>query len=235
MKNFSTSIQRRKRGKRTAYFARLTYYDKTGKRKGVSKSAATHWEAKRELQNLIDQHVAGGSDVLEARHMTFAALAEHCKETRYCEAFYDEQGRKLYGVREPKKFASIINRLVSSLGHLKLNDITVSHLQQYRRKRLSTKTNRGAFRFAMRASAHFFSGPRAKTKSQQNIKTSRTIFLLPGFGHKPPRSLVNQYSLIPFASSSKTKAFGDPSAAMRDRIGRPTLFMATNLFQSRAQ
>lgn len=48
--------------------------------------------------------------------MTFAALAEHCKETRYCEAFYDQQGRKLYGVREPKKFASMINRLVSFLG-----------------------------------------------------------------------------------------------------------------------
>ena len=77
--------------------------------------------------------------------MTFAALAEHCKETRYCEAFYDEQGRKLYGVREPKKFVSMINRLVSSLGHLKLTDLTVSHLQQYRRKRLSTKTNRGTY------------------------------------------------------------------------------------------
>ncbi|HSE19543.1 MAG TPA: tyrosine-type recombinase/integrase [Pyrinomonadaceae bacterium] len=77
--------------------------------------------------------------------MTFAALAEHCKETRYCEAFYDEQGRKLYGVREPKKLASRINRLVISLGRLKLSDITVSHLQQYRRKRLSTKTNRGTY------------------------------------------------------------------------------------------
>jgi integrase len=145
MKNFSTSIQRKKRGKRTEYIARITYYDKTGKRKGVSKSAATHWDAKRELQDLIDQHVAGGSEVLEARNMTFAALAQHCKETRYCEAFYDEQGRKLYGVREPKKFASMINRLVSFLGHLKLSDITVSHLQQYRRKRLGTKTNRGTY------------------------------------------------------------------------------------------
>jgi integrase len=145
MKNFSTSIQRRKRGKRTEYLARLTYYDKTGNRKGVSKSAATHLDAKRELQDLIDQHVAGGAEVLEARNMTFAALAQHCKETRYCEAFYDQQGRKLYGVREPKKFASMINRLVSSLGHLKLTDITVSHLQQYRRKRLSTRTNRGTY------------------------------------------------------------------------------------------
>jgi hypothetical protein len=71
--------------------------------------------------------------------MTFAALAQHCKETRYGEAFYDEQGRRLYGVREPKKFASMINRLVSSLGHLKLSDITVNHFQQYRRKRLSIK------------------------------------------------------------------------------------------------
>ena len=115
-------------------FARLTYYDKTGKRKGVSKSAATHSDAKRELQDLIGQHVAGGSDVLEARNMTFAALAKHCKETRYCEAFYDEQGRKLYGVREPKKFASMINRVVSSLGQLKLSDMTVSHLQPSRHR-----------------------------------------------------------------------------------------------------
>ena len=67
------------------------------------------------------------------------------KKLAICEAFYDEQGRKLYGVREPKKFASMINRLVSFLGHLKLSDITVSHLQQYRRKRLGTKTNRGNY------------------------------------------------------------------------------------------
>jgi hypothetical protein len=102
MKNFSSSIQRRKRGTRTEYIARLTYYDKTGKRKGVSKSTSTHCDAKRELQDLINQHVAGGSEVLGARNMTFSALAEHCKETRYCEAFYDQRGRKLYGVREPK-------------------------------------------------------------------------------------------------------------------------------------
>ena len=37
MKNFSSSIQRRKRGTRTEYIARLTYYDKTGKRKGVAR------------------------------------------------------------------------------------------------------------------------------------------------------------------------------------------------------
>ena len=69
MKNFSTSIQRR-RGKRTEYIPTLTYYDKTGKRKGVSKNPATHWDAKRELQDLIDQHVSRGAEVLEARNCT---------------------------------------------------------------------------------------------------------------------------------------------------------------------
>ena len=47
MKNFSTSIQRRKRGKRTEYIARLTYCDVTGNRKGVSKSSPTSVDAKR--------------------------------------------------------------------------------------------------------------------------------------------------------------------------------------------
>jgi len=37
MKNFSSSIQRRKHGMRTEYIARLTYSDKTEKRKGVPK------------------------------------------------------------------------------------------------------------------------------------------------------------------------------------------------------
>ncbi len=81
MRNFSTSIQRRKRGKRTVSFARLTYYDHTGKRKGVSKSAAAHWEAKRKLQDVIDQHNAGGgSEVLDARKPDLRGLDEHSKK-----------------------------------------------------------------------------------------------------------------------------------------------------------
>ena len=106
----STSIQRRKRGKPTEYIARLTYYDKTGKRQVISKSAPTSGDAKRELQELINRHVEGGAEVLDSRQLTFADLAEHRKRTRYCEVFYDEQGRKLYRVRAPKKFASIIKR-----------------------------------------------------------------------------------------------------------------------------
>ena len=31
--------------------------------------------------------------------MTFPELAKHCKETRYCEAQFDNEGRKIIGVR----------------------------------------------------------------------------------------------------------------------------------------
>jgi hypothetical protein len=70
----------------------------------------------------------------------FSALADHCKKTRYCEAVYDDRGRKLFGVRNPKKFESIIKKLVSGFGHLKLTQLTVTALQSYRKTRLTTKT-----------------------------------------------------------------------------------------------
>jgi hypothetical protein len=53
--------------------------------------------------------------LLEARSMTFAELAEGCRKNRYCEAIYDKNGCKLVGVRDPRKVASIINRLVTGI------------------------------------------------------------------------------------------------------------------------
>lgn len=57
----------------------------------------------------------------------------------------DERGRKLFGVRNPQKFGSTIKTLVSSFGNLKLNKITVAHLTEYRKTRLSTKTRKGTY------------------------------------------------------------------------------------------
>jgi hypothetical protein len=100
-------------------------------------------DAKQELQDLITKHVHGGAELLEARGMTFAELAEDCRKNRYCQAIYDKNGCKLAGVRDPRKFTSIINRLVAHLGHLKLSEISVRDLQTYRTIRLKTKTRRG--------------------------------------------------------------------------------------------
>jgi integrase len=95
------------------------------------------------LEELKDKYVTGGEALLDARNLTFSALADHCKKTRYREAVYDDKGRKLFGVRNPKKFESIINKLVNEFGHLKLSQITVTDLQNYRKTRLTTKTKRG--------------------------------------------------------------------------------------------
>ena len=53
---FLDSIQRGKRGTRMEYIGRLSYYNKTGKHTGVSKSSALIGYKERKLQNLIDQH-----------------------------------------------------------------------------------------------------------------------------------------------------------------------------------
>lgn len=144
--NYSATITKRKRRKRTEYIARLQYYDKdTGARRENTRSASNSAEAKRKLKKLEAEYLSGGSDLLDAHRMTFAALASHSKTTRYCAAVYDDRGRKLFGVRNPKKAASTINRLVSIFGTLKLHEITVAHLTSYRKTRLTTLTSKGTF------------------------------------------------------------------------------------------
>jgi hypothetical protein len=77
--------------------------------------------------------------------MTFAALAELSLAKRYCAAVYDDRGRKMSGVRNPKKVASMIKRLVNIFGPMKLHEITVAHLIDYRKTRLTTPTSKGTF------------------------------------------------------------------------------------------
>jgi len=141
--NYSATITKRKRRK-GEYVARLQYYDKdTGARREKTLSASTPAEAKRALKTLEAKFESGGSSLLDAGNMTFAELAAYSKKERYCDAIYDDRGRKLLGVRNPKKAASTINRLVSILGPLKLEEITVAHLTRYRKTRLSTLTRKG--------------------------------------------------------------------------------------------
>ena len=52
--------------------------------------------------------------------MTFAELAKHCKETRYCEAQYDSEGRKIIGVRGKDTIDSHIKALEEYFGPDKL-------------------------------------------------------------------------------------------------------------------
>jgi hypothetical protein len=90
--NYSTAISKRRRGKRLYYVARLIYADaRTGLRKEKSKTVPSSSEAKRAERDLVDEFMAGGQTAVESHEMNFANLVKHCKDTRYCEAQFDNE------------------------------------------------------------------------------------------------------------------------------------------------
>src|SRR5216683_1229273 len=98
--DYTTAISKRRRHQKVEYLARLMYRDEeTGARKEKSKSAPSISEAKRCLKDLEEEFEHGGQAAVENDQMTFAELVSHCKETRYCEAQFDVEGRKMMGVR----------------------------------------------------------------------------------------------------------------------------------------
>lgn len=85
--NYTTSIFKRRRHNKVEYIARLRYNDEeNGARKEKSRSSPTVSEAKRLLRDIEDEFESGGQTAMESDHITFAELAKHRKDTRYCEA-----------------------------------------------------------------------------------------------------------------------------------------------------
>ena len=135
--DYTTAISKRRRHQKVEYLARLMYHDEeTGARKEKSRSAPSISEAKRCLKDLEDEFESGGQQAVETDQMTFAELAKHCKETRYCEAQYDSEGRKIIGVRGKDTIDSHIKALEEYFGSDKLRDIRVANLRAYRKHRL---------------------------------------------------------------------------------------------------
>jgi len=135
--DYTTAISKRRRHQKVEYLARLMYHDEeTGARKEKSRSAPSISEAKRSLKDLEDEFESGGQQAVETDQMTFAELAKHCKETRYCEAQYDSEGRKIIGVRGKDTIDSHIKALEEYFGSDKLRDIRVANLRAYRKHRL---------------------------------------------------------------------------------------------------
>lgn len=141
---YSTAISKRRRGKRTEYIARLTYKDEiTGLRKEKSKSASSYAEVKRVLRKLEDDFLSGGQTAIESDAVTFAELAKHCQTTKYCEAEYDKEGRKLFGVRDTSVYKAHFKHFTAFFGTMKLRNIKVAQLRAYRNHRLRSKTKTG--------------------------------------------------------------------------------------------
>ena len=142
--DYTTTISKRRRHNKVEYLARLRYYDaESGARKEKSRSAPTISEAKRLLRDMEDEFESGGQTAMESDQMTFAELAKHCKETRYCEAQFDSEGRKIIGVRGKDTIDSHIKALEEYFGSDKLREIRVASLRAYRKHRLFCKNRSG--------------------------------------------------------------------------------------------
>jgi Phage integrase SAM-like domain len=92
---------------------------------------------------LEDEFLAGGQTTVESDEMTFAELAKHCQETKYCKAQYDDEGRKLLCVRDTSVYDAHFGHFKAFFGRMKLRDIKVVHLRGYRKHRLESKTKSG--------------------------------------------------------------------------------------------
>lgn len=130
-RKYSATVQ--KRGGK--WVARLQYYSPEGKRMSVIKTADYKGEADEELQKLIKKHKAG---VVHSRHKTFSELAEELKKSKYGPAEYSPQGKKISGVRDPRKVASTIARLTEAFGEKRLTSISIRDLEEYKTDRLKT-------------------------------------------------------------------------------------------------
>ena len=135
MKYFTT-VRKRRRGARVEWTARLFYKDQiTGKRKELSKSAPSRWEAMLKEGELRDEFKAGGEAMVKSRDMTFAQLATHFQDTEDCKALYDVKGRKLREVIDSDAYDEQFMRFNEFFGEMKVRDIKFGHLRVYRIER----------------------------------------------------------------------------------------------------
>jgi integrase len=142
--NYIATIRKRRRGKSLEWTARLLYTDQaTGRQKEKSRNASSKQDARTKLKQLEDEFTSGGPTAVESDRMTFSDLVAHCKENRYCDAVYDDEGRKLIGVRGKATVLGHMNALERFFGRTPLRDINVATLRAYRKGRLLTVTKRG--------------------------------------------------------------------------------------------
>lgn len=133
---FFTTVRKRLRGTRIEWSARLVYEDQiTGKRKELSKSAPSKWEATLLEGELRKEFMAGGQAMVKSRDMTFAQLARHFQDAEGCKALYDVEGRKLREVVDNDAYDDQFIHFNEFFGDMRVRDIRFGHLRIYRNQR----------------------------------------------------------------------------------------------------
>lgn len=131
-----TAVRKRRRGARVEWTVRLLYKDEiTGKRRELSKSAPSRWEATLLEGELRDEFMVGGQAMVKSRDMTFAQLARHFQDVEGCKALYDVEGRRLREVVDSDAYDDQFMHFNEFFGEMKVRDIRFGHLRVYRNER----------------------------------------------------------------------------------------------------
>jgi integrase len=139
------SIFKRTKGKKTTWWARLTYIDDQGKRRDLQRRADNMAHAKEIQEQLVREHESGGARIFEAENKTFVDLCAYYEERHLIEAVYHD-GRKVAGLRSAKSQRYLIQPLKAYFGQKRLRSLTYDDLRAFRLVRLKCPTRDGGTR-----------------------------------------------------------------------------------------
>lgn len=123
-------------------YARLVWWDVTGKRHDIQRVADNQTQAKRILAELKEKIETSGQRDIHREVENFEQLACYFEEHVLIEAQYVE-GRKVAGLRSTPKLKPYLRALRAHFGKTPLNSITHQSLMKFRQVRLQTPTFHG--------------------------------------------------------------------------------------------
>jgi len=123
-----------------AWFARVTYTDRNGKRKNIQRKVENISKGDELLKKLIHSIENDGASSIETEKLTFSDLAKHYTKHYLKEAQY-VNGRKVSGLRSVVLVRGYIKVLEEYFGKQKLRNIFYEDLLTFRNKRLRTSTH----------------------------------------------------------------------------------------------
>lgn len=132
---------------RKSWYARITYTDASGKRRNICRAVENKtagYQLLKKLKRELEDH---GEKKIDAEKMTFRQLAETYSARKLVPAEYQGE-TKVRGLRSYKHLLIYLKTLVEHFGGLRIQRITHSDLEDFRARRLLTKTKRNADRSA---------------------------------------------------------------------------------------
>lgn len=138
-------IQKKEKGVLT-WYARITRIDGNGKKKQFTAKAENKTQARKLRDELDAKYSRRGEKAIEGDKMTFRKLADIYKEKKLVAAEYhgkEDAQRKVAGVRSLAPVLYYRDVLREHFGAYLLKNISHTDIEEFKAKRLKTKSKRG--------------------------------------------------------------------------------------------